>query len=149
MFAEGVQRVRAIFRDQWKSQTMVAPSVTSNKLFARVRFGNVQQWVETQNALRHVPGVSGTKLLSLTPRMAELQIDFKGTEDRLRLALSQANLTLSRTFSPYQNQNIQNNGINENNGINWFGGNRYGQEGYDPNAGRIYDLYLDKFRPVR
>lgn len=146
MFAEGVQRVRTIFRDQWKSQTVVAPSVTGNKLFARVRFGNVQQWVETQNALRHVPGVSGTKLLSLTPRMAELQIDFRGTENRLRLALSQANLTLSRSFAPYQNQDIQNNGNNTN---GWFGGNGYGQQEYNPHANRIYDLYLDKFRPVR
>lgn len=150
MFAEGVQRVRNIFRDQWKSQTVVAPSVTSNVLYARVRFASPQQWIETQSALKNVAGISETKLLSLTPRMAELQIDYKGTEDRLRLTLSQSNFTLSRTYAAYQDQNIQNNRNNGHGGDGWFGGDEYGQDQqYNPNANRIYDLYLDKFRPVR
>ena len=129
MFNEGVQRVRSVFQDQWKSQTVVDSAYNSvgSQIKARVRFTNVEEWVETQNALKNVAGVTETKLLSLTPRSAELQILFKGTENRLRLALSQANLTLSNARPEYSNQQFQNNG--------YMG------------AAQVYDLYLNKFKP--
>ncbi len=128
MFNEGVQRVRSVFQDQWKSQTVVSPSYgTSNQLKARVHFSNVQEWVETQNALKNVAGVTETKLLSLSPRMAELEILFKGDESRLRLALSQANFTLSQPRVNGSVQQFQNNGYS--------------------NAAQTHDLYLDKFKP--
>jgi len=123
IFDKGVQRVRDVFLEQWKSQTVVNPSFSGNSLKARVRFSSMQEWIETQSALERVQGVTDMKLLSLTPRMAELEINFKGSESRLRLALSQADMTLSKPQENFSNPQFQNNGIDM----------------------VFYDLYLDKY----
>lgn len=123
IFNKGVQRVRDVFQEQWKSQTMVNPSFSGNSLKARIRFSSMQEWIETQSALERVQGMTDMKILSLTPRMAEIEISFRGSESRLRLALSQADMTLSKPPMNYFNQQFQNNGNQE----------------------AFYNLYLDKY----
>jgi hypothetical protein len=61
----------------------------------RIRFAGMQQWVQTQKALRAAPGVTDVKVLSLKPDGADVEFAFQGSEDRLRLALAQADITLS------------------------------------------------------
>lgn len=125
LFDTAVQQVRQTLQKDWKNLTAVNPAETNN-LKARILFTTMPEWIETQKVLRTVPGVQEVKLLSLRPGEAEIELRFSGGEDRLRLALSQAAVTLT---APQVN----------------FGG------GYDDGAdgGRVlsYDLYLDKYAP--
>lgn len=131
---KAVIRTRQILQDEWKVRTVIDPA-QGNRLKVRVPISSLQQWVETQTALEAVQAIDDIDILFLTPEEARLELLFQGTEQRLRLALSQADMTLSTprlTFanpydmpvSPYQ-----------------YGG-RY-SAGMD--SPLIYDLYLNKY----
>ncbi len=138
-FETAVREARENLQQAWKSQTQVNPS-QGNSLKVRVKFLSMVEWLETQKALRRVQGVNEVKLLSLTPNEANIQILFQGSEDRLRLALQQADMTLT---SPRID----------------FGRSRYRQDfdnGFGvSNGGRghsasplVYDLYLNRYKPL-
>lgn len=123
IFAAAVQQTRKTMQQDWKTRTQTNAS-EDNALAARVRFETMQEWVETQQALRNVPGVNDVKLLSLTPRQADIQLLFQGGEDRLRLALAQADVTLTTPQVDFSTAS---------------GGS---PQGASPLA---YDLYLNKY----
>lgn len=105
VFDQAVQAVRQTLQKEWKAQTAVAVTADpQNVLSARVPFTTMQQWVETRNALKRVQGIADMRILSVTPREARVEFVFQGGEDRLRLALSQADLILSQpsvvTYDP-------------------------------------------------
>ena len=94
IFDAGVRKVRETLLHDWKSKTMVGPA-QGNNLKAHVSFSSLQEWADTQKALSRVQGVSDVQLVSLTPGGAQIDLVFQGSEDRLRLALAQADMTLS------------------------------------------------------
>lgn len=100
IFEAGVRAVRQTFQSDWKSKT-VAQAAESNILKARVRFASLREWADTQKALRDVNGISYMRVVRLAPKQAEIEITYNGTEDRLRLALSQANMSLSEPQASY------------------------------------------------
>lgn len=100
IFEAGVRAVRQTFQSDWKSKT-VAQAAESNILKARVRFASLREWADTQKALREVNGISYMRVVRLAPKQAEIEITYNGTEDRLRLALSQANMSLSEPQASY------------------------------------------------
>lgn len=100
IFDAGVRAVRQTFQSDWKSKT-VAQAAESNILKARVRFASLREWADTQKALREVNGISYMRVVRLAPKQAEIEITYSGTEDRLRLALSQANMSLSEPQASY------------------------------------------------
>lgn len=121
VYVRGVDAVRKALQHDWKARTAANPASEQgaiNKLKVRVRFAGMQQWVETQKALRAAAGVSDVKVLSLKPDAANVEFAFEGSEDRLRLALQQADITLS---SPE---------------VDFAGGQAL-----------VYDLYLNKYAP--
>lgn len=93
-YARAVTRARQALQSDWKNRVQAAPA-ERNSIRARARFAAMQDWMAVQRALRAAPGVDGFKVLSLRAGEAQVQIDFTGSEDRLRLALAQADLTLS------------------------------------------------------
>jgi hypothetical protein len=95
IFDAGVRKMRGWLQSDWKSKTVSNVS-QDNRLKVRVRFGSMQEWIETQKALNRVQGVNDVELLSLTPAAANVEIHFTGTEDRLRLAMTQSDMTLSQ-----------------------------------------------------
>lgn len=60
----------------------------------RVRFATMQQWIETRQALRRVQGFSEMKVKSVTPREAQVEVQFSGDENRLRMMMAQAEMVL-------------------------------------------------------
>ncbi len=116
LFDRAVKESRELLQSNWKSRTAAA-SEEKNNLDVRVRFTNMQEWVETQKALRNVQGVSNIKLVSLKPGQALVRMLFRGSEDRLRLALAQADMTLT---TPQ---------------VSFTGGN----------SPLVYDLYLNRY----
>ena len=97
LYDRAADAVRAALQHDWKARTAAsaADQAAASTMKVRIRFAGMQQWVETQKALRHAPGVSDVKVVSLKPDAANVEFAFSGTEDRLRLALAQADITLS------------------------------------------------------
>lgn len=134
VFETAVREARQNLQQAWKNQTAVDSS-DGNNLKVRIQFAEMNQWLETQKALRRVQGVNEVKLLSLKPDEAHVELAFQGSEERLRLALAQADMTLT---APQID----------------FGASRYQGYGGYYNSGRtgsplVYDLYLNKYRPYR
>lgn len=125
IYAAAVKRSRETFQKAWKKQTVVRAEQDS-RLKVRVPFTTLQEWAETQQKLRRVQGISTMKLLSLTQNEAYVELLFKGNEQRLRLALAQADMTLTapvtQPYDPYGAQQPQRAGA------------------------PAYDLYLNKYR---
>lgn len=92
---EGVRRVQKALQRDWKNKTAVS-SNQNNRLKVKVSFENINEWIKTQRALKRVYGVNEIALKSLSPKSAVVDIIFQGTEERLRLALEQADMTLAR-----------------------------------------------------
>lgn len=137
LYGKAVTEVRRSLQKDWQTRAAVDPvqAAGSGKLLAKVGFQAMNEWIETQRALRGTPGVSDIKLISLTSHEARLEIMYEGTEDRLRLALAQSNLTLS---APANDNFLQQ-------------ANPYmapDPHGAPPPAGSgIYDLRLSRFAP--
>jgi hypothetical protein len=94
LFDRAVQAARKALQKDWKSRTLVNPA-EANQLQTRVAFRNMAEWIETQKALRAVQGVTAVNLVSLKSNEAQIELHFQGGEDRLRLALAQADMTLT------------------------------------------------------
>jgi hypothetical protein len=94
IYAAGVRRVREGLQHDWKTRTLV-DSTEINKINVSVSFHSMQEWIETQKALNHVQGVNDVRMVSLTPTLANVELIFSGSEDRLRLALAQSDMTLT------------------------------------------------------
>jgi hypothetical protein len=88
LYAAGVRRVREGLQHDWKTRTLVDSSEV-NRINVSVSFRSMQEWIETQKALNHVQGVNDVRMISLTPTLANVELIFSGSEDRLRLALVQ------------------------------------------------------------
>ncbi len=131
IFSAGVRQSRKNLQTAWKRQTLVN-AAQGNNLKVRVKFETIKEWVETQKKLRRVQGVGDMKLLSLKQNEANLELTFRGSEHRLRLALAQADMTLSTPRINFGNQ-YQNR-----------------QNPYDDVQQRlsplVYDLYLNKYK---
>ena len=115
-----VKKVHAALQSDWKQKTMVEPAAQKNMIQVRVAINNLEEWSRTQKALERVAGINEIMLRSLSPRAARVDLVYQGDESRLRLALEQANMTLSAPVhrSP---------------------------AGYNPNPAvlPVYDLYLN------
>ncbi len=121
LFARATKKVHKALQKNWKEKTIVSPS-NGNRLQVRVHFEGLEQWAATQTALERVYGVSEIVLQSLSPKEARVDLVFQGSESRLRLALAQADMTLSK---PQINP---------------------ASFGYGGGEGLVYELYLNRFR---
>ncbi len=130
LYAAAVRKSRAMLQQSWKQRTL-AGAGQENSLTVRVPFTSMQEWVETQQVLRRVQGISTTQLISLTQNGARLTLTFRGSENRLRLALAQADMTLSAPRVDF-------NASGHTPGA--YG--RYAQAG----SPLVYELYLNKYR---
>jgi len=126
IYEAGVKVSREALQKAWKKQTVVQQAEPDSRLKARVKFETLQEWAETQQKLRRVQGLDDMKLISLTQNEAHIELLFKGTEQRLQLALAQADMTLAAPaavpYDPYS--------------------------GIPPQqfAQPVYELYLNKYR---
>ena len=94
LLEEAVNKVNAELQRDWKVKTMVRPN-QQNRMQVKVSFATMDEWIRTQRALKRVSGVNEVLLKSLSSKTALVDIIFEGTEQRLRLALEQSNMTLA------------------------------------------------------
>lgn len=127
--------VQKTLQQDWKERTVAAPQESSSSLQARVRISSMADWVETQRALGRVQGVENIRVIRLSPQEARIELTYRGTEERLRLALEQAQITLSQPQG----------GAYSAGAYNPYGvpaADSYDQGGTD----FVYDLYFNKNR---
>lgn len=127
LYDTAVRQTRQAFQSDWKNKTSVQMGALSEKstLNARVRFSSLREWSETQKALRKVPAISYMRVVRLSPKQAEIELSYNGSEDRLRLALAQSDITLSNPQAVYVETG-------------------YGYQQQDQAGGTmLYDLYLN------
>lgn len=121
LYDTAVRLTKQAFQSDWKNKTSVQMGAAEkNTLNARVRFGSLREWSETQKALRKVPAISYMRVVRLAPKQAEIELTYSGPEDRLRLALAQSDITLSDPHAGYGEAGY----------------------GYEPQGSPMYDLYL-------
>lgn len=106
LYDRAADEVKKSLQSDWKAKTVVAPAAqeTASSLQARVRIASMGEWVQMQSALNRVQGVENIRVIKLSPQEAQIQLSFSGSEDRLRLALQQANIVLSQpqvSFASY------------------------------------------------
>jgi len=128
LFDRAVQEAQKALQLEWKDKTLITAG-QDNNLQARVRFTSMEEWIETQKKLRRVQGVLDIRLLSLKSSQAHIELIFNGNEDRLRLALAQADMTLTKPQIDFAALYQASEGPRK--------------------SPLIYDLYLNKFNPAR
>lgn len=136
LYDKAVRQVKVAMQGGWRARPPVIPPavVASQSAYPtlpataigmgpvqsvglRVSFATMQQWIETRQALRRVQGLSDMKVKSVTPREAQVELQFSGDENRLRMMMAQADMVL---------------------------GPRQGS-GYS--GGGVYEVYLRKYAP--
>jgi len=95
LYDKAVRQVRSALQKDWKRQTTVDPTQGASTVTVNVQFTTMQEWVMTRQALQTVQGITDMKVKSVTPREAQVDLQFSGSVDRLRLALAQSDLMLS------------------------------------------------------
>lgn len=127
IFDLAVQKTSQSFLDEWKTKTTVNP-MEQNSLTVRVKFSSLKEWVETQKSLNNVQILQNVDLMELTPGHATLTLKFQGSERRLRLALSQKDMTLTTPSIDFAGFYDRQN---------------------DYASPLVYELYLNKYNPVQ
>lgn len=88
--AEGVL---AALGEQWKRDTIVQGG-TQAQLTATAHFTGLNQWETIRKGLSSTPLVSGLQVTGITANGAQVQVDYRGTPEKLALSLAQSNVAL-------------------------------------------------------
>ncbi len=94
VFSRAAGQVRGYLHRDWKRRTVAAPE-QDQTLRAIVRIRRMSDWVGIRKDLERVQGLGGVSVVSVNPAQALIDITFRGSQDRLRLALAQEDLALS------------------------------------------------------
>lgn len=84
-----------VLGDQWKHDTIVAPGMQAH-LTAEVSYIGLDQWQAIRQGLSATPLVNGLQVDGITSNSAEVQISYRGTPEKLALALAQSNVELTQ-----------------------------------------------------
>lgn len=79
--------------DQWKRDTIAEPG-TQAHLMASVSYIGLDQWEAIRKGLSSTPLVNGLQVDGITSNSAEVQISYRGSPEKLALALAQSNIEL-------------------------------------------------------
>ena len=138
---KAVLEVQKAMRADWKLKTATATSASAagqSALRVRVPYSSLKEWADTQRALRRVYGLSAFKIVSVTPKQAYVDIMFDGNENRLGIALAQANLHLDQAGGGQSMVQPANDSLS-------YYADREGSSGVQGN-GAVYDMYLKSYR---
>lgn len=93
--AEGVL---AALGERWKHDTIVQDGARA-QLTASAFFTGLNQWETIRKGLSSTPLVSGLQVAGITATGAQVQVDYRGTPEKLALALAQSNVALIQDAS--------------------------------------------------
>lgn len=95
MMRRAVKKVHGALQQDWKTKTATAPSAAQNTLSAVTQFTSLREWARLQKTLESLAGVDAVNVKSLSPAQAQIEIVYRGSEERLRIVLEQARLSLN------------------------------------------------------
>jgi len=133
---KAVREVQKAMRSDWKQKTVTASSMGQTTVRVRVPYDSLKQWADTQRALRRVYGLNSFDVISVTPKLAYVDILFDGNENRLSIALAQANLHLDQ---PRSAQSMVQPASNDS--LSYYSGGASTLQG----NGAVYDMYLKRY----
>ena len=84
-----------VLGDAWKRDTVVATGEQSH-LVAAATFGSLGQWEAIRRGLGATPLVNGLQVEGISSTGAEVQISYRGSPEKLALALAQSNVSLTQ-----------------------------------------------------
>ncbi len=93
LFAAAIRTTHRHLQQAWRQQTTVAAGQETS-LQANIVFADMNEWMAIQRELRDISIIRNVRIISLRPGEARVEIQYRGDESRLRLALSQADFTL-------------------------------------------------------
>jgi hypothetical protein len=98
LFAKAVGRTQDLLKQGWKNKTLKAKEELSKTgiLNVNVPISSLKDWTDIQAALKRSSAVTETKVLSLSPRAAQVQIEYYGQIERLIFDLQQVGLVLQK-----------------------------------------------------
>ncbi len=132
---KAVREVQRTLRADWKRKTVTASSMGVQSLRARVPYSSLKEWAETQRALTRVNGLNSFKVMSVTPHQAYVELEYDGNQNRLALALAQADLQLNQTRAPHSMAR----GVDDS--MSYYSGGA----GAGASDQAAYDLYLRRY----
>lgn len=88
----------AALGEQWKRDTIVTSGARAS-LTASVIFSSLDQWESIRKGLASTPLVNSLQVDGIAAGGAEVEIDYRGTPDKLALSLAQANIALTQDES--------------------------------------------------
>ncbi|HET8726185.1 MAG TPA: DUF2066 domain-containing protein [Alphaproteobacteria bacterium] len=97
LMAAAVSEVATRLEDAWRAQARVQ-SGERNTIALLVPLAGGDDWFAIQSRLRQVPTVVETRVVSLSPQEAIVELDYIGDEQQFRLALSQQDLSIQQGF---------------------------------------------------
>lgn len=95
MLKRAVKKVRVTLQRGWKTKTATTAHASLNKLVAVTQFSSLKEWAQMQKTLLRLTGVDGVNVQSLSPSRAQVELVYRGTEERLRMTLDQSRLALN------------------------------------------------------
>jgi hypothetical protein len=100
-YPAAADQAMALIAELWKQRAAV-DFAQRGTITVDVRVASLSQWAGVQSALASVPNVTGSRVVAMDIGEARMVLNFLGTTDQLREALSQASLQLSNA-SPQTN----------------------------------------------
>ncbi len=97
IYDRAVTLVRSALQKDWKAKIAIDPTPITNKVRAVVPIESLNEWLNIQSNLNRISSFSDITLKALTPSQANIEILYKGSEQRLALSLAQAGLEIERT----------------------------------------------------
>ncbi len=94
-FDRAALSVRRELQNIWKEITAVNPQQIKD-ISMRVNYDGMPEWIEVREALESIKLFDSLEIESMNPKRALVKVRFRGDEQRLRIALSQKDLILSR-----------------------------------------------------
>ena len=94
LLKRGTDRVVTLLEDDWKAANLIRYD-EQRVIRAAVPIASLGQWVSIQRRLATLAMVAAVEIDSLSRREGRITLRYHGTEDQLRLALSQDDLKLS------------------------------------------------------
>lgn len=95
LYDRAVTRANKALQKDWKRKNTFNEA-QKQSYHLNMAITGLQQWLRAQNALKRLPGGSDLQILSLQPTNAEVTLNFRGSETRLRDTLSRLQFTLGQ-----------------------------------------------------
>jgi hypothetical protein len=95
MLQHAAQDVRSRLESAWKQASMIDYGA-SGELMVFVPITSMDDWAGIENRLENLPMIKLMRVVAMSRREVQVDVEFAGTPDQFRVALAQQNLDLQQ-----------------------------------------------------